>query len=108
MTETNESKKKSAKSNKYVTTFRCGAIAANVFERQAPGGFEYLDFSLSRAWKTPAGKEGYSQNFFATNVEALHSVIDQACEFIEANTDEEEEIDLTPRSATDAGAVSAS
>ena len=82
MSETNGDKSKK-KTNKYVKTFRNGAVAANVFSRQAPGGFEYLDFGLSRAWKTTNGKEGYSQSFFAKNQEALHEVIDQACHFIQ-------------------------
>ena len=82
MSETNGDKSK-RKTNKYVKTFRNGAVAANVFSRQAPGGFEYLDFGLSRAWKTTNGKEGYSQNFFAKNQEAFHEVIAQACHFIQ-------------------------
>lgn len=83
MSEINESKSKKKDTSKYVKTFRNGAIAANVFARLAPGGFEYLDFGLSRAWKTTNGKDGYSQNFFAKNQDALHEVIDQACYFIQ-------------------------
>jgi hypothetical protein len=83
MSDTNGTKKTTKKASNYVKTFRYGAVAANVFSRQAPGGFEYLDFSLSRAWKTSNDKEGYSQNFFAKNGEALHAVIDEACQFIE-------------------------
>ena len=87
MTESNGSaKKKSKTNNNYVRTFRHGAVAANVFKRTAPGGFEYLDFSISRAWKIPNGKEGYSTNFFEKNREALHAVVDQACDFIATNT----------------------
>ena len=82
MNDVNETKKKGKKTNGYVKTFRLGAVAANVFRRQAPGGFKYLDFGLSRAWKSAGGKEGYSQNFFGSNAEALHAVIDQACHFI--------------------------
>jgi hypothetical protein len=86
MTESNGSaKKKSKTNNNYVRTFRDGAVAANVFRRTAPGGFEYLDFSITRAWKVPSGKEGYSTNFFEKNREALHTVVDQACEFIAEN-----------------------
>ena len=83
MSEINGSKSKKKDTSKYVKTFRNGAIAANVFARLAPGGFEYLDFGLSRAWKTSNGKDGYSQNFFAKNQDALHEVIDQACYFIQ-------------------------
>jgi hypothetical protein len=59
MTESNSSAKKTKTNNNYVRTFRDGAVAANIFRRPAPGGFEYLDFSISRAWKTANGKEGY-------------------------------------------------
>jgi hypothetical protein len=83
MSETNGNKKNAKQTRNYVKTFRDGAVAANVFARRAPGGFEYLDFSLSRAWKTSNDKEGYSQSFFANNCEALHAVIDQACEFVD-------------------------
>ena len=84
MSESNENKKNAKTTNNYVKTFRSGAVAANVFSRQAPGGFEYLVFSLSRSWKTSNSKEGYSQSFFANNDEALHTVIDQACDFIDS------------------------
>lgn len=81
-TSTPSPKQKPMQPANYVKTFRRGAIAANVFRRTAPGGFEYLDFSLSRAWKTPAGKEGYSQSFFPHNDEALLAVIAEACDWI--------------------------
>ena len=42
-----------------------------MFCRTAPGGLEYLDFSLSRSWKTNTDKEGYSQRFFAKNRDAM-------------------------------------
>ena len=83
MSETNGSKKKKSKDN-YVKTFRKGAVGANVFRRVAPGGFEYLDFSLSRAWKSSGGKEGYSLQFFSRNREAIKTVVDRACDFIES------------------------
>jgi hypothetical protein len=89
MTDNNgNKKKKTEQSSNYLKTFRQGAIAANVFQRTAPGGFEYLDFTLSRAWKTAGGKEGYSQTFFSRNCAALQIVIEQACDFIEANSRE--------------------
>ena len=83
MSETSGANKKPKPVNQHVRTFREGAVAANVFARQAPGGFEYLDFSLSRAWKSANGKEGYSQNFFAGNRAAILNVISQACDFID-------------------------
>ena len=81
-------KKKSDHTSNYVKTFRQGSIAANVFQRTAPGGFEYLDFNLSRAWKTSGGKEGYSQQYFSRNRQALQVVVDEACDYIDANTPE--------------------
>ena len=63
---------------KPIKTFRHGAIAASVWKRQAPSGFEYLDFSLSRSWKAKAsGKEGYSPNFFVRNSADLIMVIQE-------------------------------
>ena len=82
MNDNSTKKQKTEKTQNYVQTCRRGAVAPSVFRRTAPGGFEYLDFSLSRAWKTPNGKEGYSQNFFPKNREAIHTVVDQACELI--------------------------
>jgi hypothetical protein len=82
MTKEKTPTKNPSKTNNYVRTFREGAVAANVFQRVAVGGFEYLDFSISRAWKTPGGKEGYSLNFFSKNRDAIHKVVDQACDFI--------------------------
>ena len=58
---------------------RKGAVAVSIWKRQSPSGFEYFDFSLSRAWKSKnAGKEGYSPNFFANNREDLLLVIQDA------------------------------
>jgi len=75
--------KNAEKSTRPVQTFRCGAIAASIWRRQTATGFEYLDFSLSRSWKTKNGlKEGYSQGFFEHNDEPLVSVIREAAEFI--------------------------
>jgi len=66
-----------------VKTIRRGAVAASIWKRQTPTGFEYLDFSLSRSWKLKSGeKEGYSQNFFVANEEALSEVVTEACRFI--------------------------
>ncbi len=96
MSENGTKQKKSDKTDNYVTTCRAGAVAANVFRRTAPGGFEYLDFSLSRAWKTANGKEGYSQNFFAKNSDAIHTVVDEACAFIAKAT-----VEASTKSADD-------
>ena len=86
MTEGTTTKKK-RETQKPLKTFRVGAIAASVWQRQTPTGFEYLDFSLSRSWKLKSGqKEGYSTSFFHNNQEALVEVIQQAAAFILENT----------------------
>lgn len=74
-----------------VKVFRIGAIAASVWERQAPSGFRYHDFSLSRSWKTQkTGREGYSSNFFGDNQAAICNVVAQACSWIETNKSDKE------------------
>ena len=79
--------KKKRETQKPLKTFRAGAIAANVWKRQTPTGFEYLDFSLSRSWKLKSGeKEGHSTSFFHNNEDALVDVIKQAAAFILENT----------------------
>ena len=68
---------------KPLETFREGAVAASVWSRQSSTGHKYLEFSLSRSWKSKSGdKEGYSQNFFENNEEAIVKVITDACRFI--------------------------
>lgn len=69
-----------------VIVFRNGAVAASIWKRQTPTGFEYLDFSLSRSWKLKSGeKEGYSSNFFHNNEDAIIDVVEQASEYIRVN-----------------------
>lgn len=71
--------------NKPVKTVRHGAVAANIWRRQSPSGFEYFDFSLSRSWKAKSsGKEGYSPNFFVGNEQELQDTIREASEWIVA------------------------
>jgi hypothetical protein len=73
-----------------VKTIRRGAIAASIWRRQAPTGFEYYDFSISRSWKSKSsGKEGYSSNFFTRNAEDLAAVAEEAAVWIEENETEE-------------------
>jgi len=68
------------------TTIRRGAVAASIWKRQAPNGFEYFDFSLSRAWKAKSsGRDGYSINFFSDNEGALGEVIREASMWIADN-----------------------
>jgi len=82
-TPTDVKKPASARNLKPVKVIRMGAIAASIWKRQTSTGFEYLDFSLSRSWKLKNGeREGYSQNFFDNNEEALLDVINLACSYI--------------------------
>src|SRR5690606_36223082 len=76
-----ESKKKA--NTKPVKTVRHGAIAATIWKRQPPSGFEYSDFSLSRSRKTQStGREGYSPNFFASNLNDLQATVSEAASWI--------------------------
>lgn len=68
---------------KSIKTVRHGAVAARIWTRQSPSGFEYFDFSLSRSWKAKtSGKEGYSPNFFVANEEGLSAVVREASTWI--------------------------
>lgn len=66
-----------------VKTFRHGAISASIWKRERPDGSEYLDFSLTRSWRSQdGGKYGYSSNFFASNEAELSTVVQDACQWI--------------------------
>ena len=78
-----------ADSNQQPVTIREGAVAASIWRRQSSAGIEYLEFSLSRSWKSKSGdKEGYSHNFFAANEEAIVKVIKKACTHIRSQQTE--------------------
>lgn len=79
-----DTQEKEAQSKQHpIKTIRNGAIAANIWERQTPTGYGYLDFSISRSWKLKDGqREGYSSSFFESNEAALLDVITKAAEFI--------------------------
>ncbi len=71
----------------YVTTVRseaCPAIAANIFRRTSQDGHTYLDYEISRSWKT-ASREGYSTRFYARNRDGIKEVADLASDWIEQN-----------------------
>ena len=71
----------------YVTTIRsavCPAIAANIFRRSTPDGHTYLDYEISRAWKS-GNREGYSSRFYARNREGIKEVAELASDWIERN-----------------------
>ena len=79
-----KSKRKSAEPAP-VKIVRRGAIAASIWQRQAPSGFEYYDFTLSRSWKSKnSGKQGYSSNFFCHNANELAEVVEEASKWIES------------------------
>ena len=74
-------------------TFREGAIAASIWRRQAPSGYVYFDYSISRSWKAQTtDKKGYSSNFFVSNEAALIQVVGEATRWIAAASAEDPEI----------------
>ena len=81
-----KSKKDSINSSNYVMTIREGAIAANIFRGVTPDGHAYLYYSLSRSWKSANGnRKGYSDRFYERNADALQSVVNKACQWIQEN-----------------------
>jgi len=71
----------------YLKTIRskaCPAVAANIFRRKAPDGSLYLDFEISRAWKS-GEREGYSSRFFAQHCEGIIEAAENATAWIEQN-----------------------
>lgn len=91
---TKADEKESQEKPRPVKTIRNGAIAANIWKRQTPTGFEYLDFSLSRSWKLKDGqREGYSSSYFEQNRDALIDVITRAADFIRTQSPETLPID---------------
>lgn len=66
-----------------VHVVREGAVAASVWCRQAPSGYAYYDYSLSRSWKSmTTEKTGYSKNFFDKNEKDLVTVVREASRWI--------------------------
>ena len=75
------------KESNYVTTVRsetCPAIAANIFRRSTQDGHTYLDYEISRSWKS-ANREGYSSRFYARNRDGIKEVAEMASDWIERN-----------------------
>lgn len=71
---------------KPIHVIREGAISASIYRRQSPSGYAYLDFSLTRSWKTQtSGKTGCSTNYFALNRNELVAAIDSAAAWIDKN-----------------------
>lgn len=65
-----------------VHVIREGAIAASIWRRSTGHGMDYLEYTLSRSWKSKADKTGYSHSYFPRNEEALLSVVKQATAYI--------------------------
>lgn len=61
---------------------RDGGVAASIWQKTTGHGLTYLEFTLSRSWKTKSGKSGYSQAFFGRNEAALINVAKQASAYI--------------------------
>ncbi len=61
---------------------RDGGIAAMIWRRESSTGFPYYEYSISRSWKSQAGKTGYSPNYFCRNEAQLINVIGQATKWI--------------------------
>lgn len=67
----------------YVTTFRDGAIGANVFLNQGPQGLLYLNYKCSRSYRQQNGKTGYRSDFFDYNHAAIVKASKEASAFIQ-------------------------
>ncbi len=81
-------KKEKKKGQVPVHVVRKGAVAASIWMRMSQTGFVYYDYSLSRSWKSESsGREGYSNNFFPQNENALAEVIEEASAWIQSKTD---------------------
>jgi len=102
--ETKEKRKSAGESDEEqqpVKVVRRGAVAASVWKRQAPSGYPYYDFSLSRSWKSlSTDKMGYSKNFFANHAKQLAEVIEETAAWIEAQK-------VQDQTAAPAGALAA-
>lgn len=88
---------KNKKESNYVITLRseiCPAIAANIFRRSTPDGHPYLDFEVSRAWKS-GNRQGYSSRFYARNRDGIKEVVDLASEWIQQNPHAADELSST-------------
>lgn len=79
-------KKKAAAAEIPIHTIREGAVAASIWRRMSPAGYEYFDFSLCRSWKSlSSGGTGNSRNFFSRNQVELTKVVEEACRWIAAH-----------------------
>lgn len=75
-----------------VHTIRQGAVAASIWRRMSPAGYEYFDYSLARSWQSKSsGNTGYSRNFFSRNQTELIKVIEEASRWIAAHEEARED-----------------
>jgi hypothetical protein len=66
-----------------VHTIREGDVAASIWRRMSPAGYEYFDFSLCRSWKSlSTASTASSRNFFAKNQEEIVKVVAKASRWI--------------------------
>lgn len=66
-----------------VHMIREGDVAASIWRRMSPAGYEYFDFSLCRSWKSlSTASTGSSKNFFAKNQDEIIKVVAQASRWI--------------------------
>jgi hypothetical protein len=76
-----KSKKKLAETP--VHTIREGDVAASIWRRMSPAGYEYCDFSLGRSWKSlSTDSTGSSKNFFAKHHDEIVKVVAEATRWI--------------------------
>lgn len=74
-----------------IHTIREGSVAASIWRRMSPAGYEYFDFSLGRSWKSlSSGGTGNSRNFFSRNQSELIKVVQEACRWIAAHESAQE------------------
>lgn len=65
-----------------IHVIRDGGIAASIWEKTTAHGMTFLEFTLSRSWKSKNGNTGYSQAYFVRNEAALLNVVTQAAAYI--------------------------
>lgn len=62
------------------------AIAASIWQREGQEGIPYWTYTISRSYKSKAGKEGYSADFYGRNATAIGNVAKKAEAWIKEHT----------------------
>lgn len=85
MNNKHETKHKKKTVETPVHTIHEGDIAASIWRRMSPAGYEYFDYSLHRSWKSlSTANTVSSKNFFAKNQTEIIKVVSEAtCWIIE-------------------------